>query len=137
MTASRADLGEPKQHWLIWDGTCGFCRRSVVWFQQRDHERRFRVVPYQGCPSPPMTPALREASSRAIQVITADGRQVSGGRAVLFALREIGQRPALMRIATTPPLIWLVEAGYRVVARNRQFFSRLIFRTQPTDGPTC
>ena len=137
MAGTRAGDIDHKQHWLIWDGTCGFCRRTVGWFQQRDHDRRFRVVPYQGCPSPPMTPELREASSRALQVITSDGRNFSGGRAVLFALREIDQQPALMRIAATPPLIWLVEAGYRVVARNRQLFSRLLFHTQQTDGPAC
>lgn len=126
-----------EQHWLIWDGECGFCRRAVMWFQQQDSERRFRVTTYQSCPSPPMTPELREASARAMQVITSSGRQISGGRSVLFVLRTAGWHATLMRVASVPPLVWLVELGYRVVARNRQLFSRMLFRKQPTDGPTC
>jgi predicted DCC family thiol-disulfide oxidoreductase YuxK len=83
-----------------------------------------------------MTPALREEAARAVQVITNAGEIVSGGRAVLFALEQVGWRPRLARIAAHPPLVWLVSLGYRVVANNRQLFSRIFFRNQ-TDGPAC
>jgi len=138
MAADRRGQNEPEwdQHWLIWDGECGFCRRVVVWFQRMDTERQFRVAPYQGTPSPPMTPQLREQAARAMQVITRDGRQISGGRSVLFVLETLGWYPVLMRVASKPPLVWLVEIGYRVVAANRRFFSRLLLRGQ-TDGPSC
>jgi len=116
------------RHWLIWDGTCGFCRRSSEWFARLDVRGEFRIVPYQDCPSPPMTPALRAASARAVQVVQSDGTVVSGGRAVIFLLREVGWHPRVMAIAARPPLVWLVEIGYRTVAKNRQFFSRLLFR---------
>ncbi len=29
-----------------------------------------------------------------------------------------------------PPLIWAVELGYQIVARNRPFFARYLFRTE-------
>jgi predicted DCC family thiol-disulfide oxidoreductase YuxK len=132
-TAS-AETQEP--HWLIWDGECGFCRRSIGWLAQRDTEHHFRITTYQSCPTPPMTPALREEAARAVQVIANAGHIVSGGRAVLFALEQVGWHPRLARIASHPPFIWLVSLGYRVVANNRQFFSRIFFRSQ-TDGPTC
>ncbi len=123
-------------HWLIWDGECGFCRRSVAWLSQRDTNTRFRITTYQNCPSPPMTPELREEAARAVQVITNAGETVSGGRAVLFALEQVGWRPRLARIASHPPLVWLVSLGYRVVANNRQLFSRIFVRSR-TDGPAC
>ena len=126
-----------EQHWLIWDGECGFCRKIVVWFQQQDTERRFHVTTYQGCPSPPMTPKLREESARAMQVITNTGEQISGGKSVLFVLETVGRYPWLMKAASKPPLVWLIDTGYKVVARNRQYFSRMMFRNQPTDGPVC
>ncbi len=132
--AASADCGEP--HWLIWDGECGFCRRSVAWLAQRDTNRRFRITTYQACPTPPMTPELREEAARAVQVVTNAGEIVSGGRAVLFALEQVGWRPRLARIAARPPLVWLVTLGYRVVANNRQLFSRIFFRSR-TDGPAC
>lgn len=77
-----------------------------------------------------MTPRQIEQARRAIQVITADGRQLSAGRAVLFALEAIGWHPLLARIGQLPPFIWAVELGYWIVARNRPFFSQFMFRAE-------
>ncbi len=74
-----------------------------------------------------MTPQLREQARRAVQVITGDGVQLSGGRAMLFILEEIGWHPALARLGQRRPFVWLVELGYRFVARNRPFFDRFLF----------
>jgi hypothetical protein len=71
-----------------------------------------------------MTPELREASIKAMQVITTDGRHLSGGRAMLFALEGVDWHPRLMRLLSHRPLIWPVELGYRIFARNRSRFAR-------------
>lgn len=113
---------------LIWDGECGFCRNAVTWLLRQDHDARFQAVPFQELPSPPMTPALRRQAERAVQVLTPQGQQISGGRAVLHVLEQVGWYPWLVRVASRWPIVWLVELGYWVVARNRQFFSRLMFR---------
>ncbi len=75
-----------------------------------------------------MTSALREASAQAVQVVRVDGTMISGGRAVLFLLQDTGWHPSIMAIAARPPFVWLVEVGYRIVAKNRQVFSRFLFR---------
>lgn len=77
-----------------------------------------------------MTPVLREQSRKAVQVITADGRQLSAGRAILFALAEIGWHPRMVRLAGRRPFLWAVELGYRIVARNRSFFGHFLFRSE-------
>jgi hypothetical protein len=77
-----------------------------------------------------MTPALREQARKAVQVITADGRQLSAGRAILFALEEIKWHPSAIRLAGRRPFIWAVELGYWIVARNRPFFGRFLFRSE-------
>ena len=74
-----------------------------------------------------MTPALRDACRGAVHVRTMDGRWLRGGRACLFVLERIGW-PRLARIAALPPLVWIVEATYALVAHNRAFFSRLLPR---------
>jgi hypothetical protein len=76
-----------------------------------------------------MTSALREQARKAVQVITADGHQLSAGRAILFALEETHWHPSAVRLAARRPLIWLVELGYWIVARNRPFFGRFLFRS--------
>ncbi|MFT4040401.1 MAG: DCC1-like thiol-disulfide oxidoreductase family protein [Thermomicrobiales bacterium] len=113
---------------LIWDGSCGFCRNAVDWLIQHDGADRLNPVPYQDLPTPPMTPALRQQAEHAVQVITSQGQQLSGGRAVLYALQVVGWRPALVRLAQRRPLVWGVELGYWIVARNRDRFSRVFFR---------
>jgi hypothetical protein len=77
-----------------------------------------------------MTPALREQARNAVQVITAGGRQLSAGRAVLFVLEEIDWHPSVARLAGRRPFIWAIELGYGIVARNRSFFGRLLFRAE-------
>lgn len=118
---------DERRHWIVWDGDCGFCRRLVAWTLAHDRDGLFEAMPYQALPSPPMTPALAAACARAVHVRTIDGAWLRGGRACLFVLERIGF-PRVARIARVPPLVWLVEAGYRVVAGNRPFFSRLLAR---------
>ena len=77
-----------------------------------------------------MTPALRAQARKAVQVITTDGHQLSAGRAILFTLEEIEWHPSVVRLAGRRPFIWVVELGYWIVARNRPFFGRFLFRSE-------
>lgn len=115
--------------WLIYDGGCQFCRHMVAWVKDRDRDGRFRCEPYQTCPSPPMTPELRQLAQRAVQVLTADGHRLEAGRAVLFVLAKLDWHPRLVAIAGRRPLIWFVELGYHLVSRARNRLSRVLFRT--------
>lgn len=49
------------------------------------------------------------------------------GRAVLHALAVVGYGWLVWPLRF-PPLIWLVEIGYGIVARNRRLFARFMFR---------
>ena len=80
-----------------------------------------------------MTPALAAACQKAVHVLTRDGRTLKAGRAGLFLLEHIGFG-VFARILTHSPFIWFVELGYRLVAHNRYFFSRLLFGK---DVPAC
>ncbi len=113
--------------WVLWDGTCGFCRRAVLQLERRDTHQAFSAVPYQEAPSPPMTAALREACADAVHVVTPEGEVLRAGRAVLYIAGRLGHA-ALARVLATPPLLWAVEFAYFVVARNRRLFSRVLFR---------
>ena len=74
-----------------------------------------------------MTPALYQACRWAVHVVTADGQVLRAGRASLFVLAQIGWSGPT-RLFALPPLIWLVEAAYRLVADHRPFFARFLFR---------
>lgn len=112
---------------VLWDGECGFCRRSVDWLLARDRDGRLEAVPYQMAPAPPMTPELRQACARAVHLVEPDGRVWSAGRAVLRALEIVGYR-VWPRVLRWPPFIWFIELGYWVVARNRRQASKIMFK---------
>jgi predicted DCC family thiol-disulfide oxidoreductase YuxK len=111
------------QHILIFDGDCDFCQDWAGWLALRDASaRKFRICPFTVVPSPPMTPLLMVQAQRAVQLVTSDGRQLSGGKAVLFALRETGWHPTLVRLLERRPFVWAVDLGYKIVAANRPRF---------------
>jgi predicted DCC family thiol-disulfide oxidoreductase YuxK len=113
-------------HYLLYDGDCDFCHQWAEWLSNRDAvTRRFRITPWQTAPSPPLTPLLQVQARKAVQVVTSEGKRLSGGRAVLFALRETGWHPTLARLLQHRPFVWAVDLGYRVVAANRPRFSWL------------
>lgn len=109
---------------LLYDGECAFCREWASWLILRDRQRRLRVCPWQVVTGPPMTPLLRIEAQRAVQLAYPDGHRVSGGRAVIAALRAIGWHPVAMRLLRHRPLIWAIDVGYRIVAANRDAFAR-------------
>lgn len=76
-----------------------------------------------------MTPELRAACAIAVHVVTADGRVLRAGRACLCVLERTGWG-WFARLLSLPPLVWLVEGGYRVVATHRPFFARFTFRRE-------
>jgi predicted DCC family thiol-disulfide oxidoreductase YuxK len=67
-----------------------------------------------------MTPELRRACALSAHILFPDGEILNSGKAALFILRELGWR--WLWALRVPPLIWLVEVGYLIFARNRPFF---------------
>lgn len=105
----------------------------AAWVRRHDKEGRIVTVPFQDAPAPPMTPELRAACEKSIHVLTGDGRVLRAGRAALFVLAALGHKTTA-RALGLPPLIWVVEAGYHIVAANRDFFSRFLFTGREEPG---
>jgi len=114
---------EEERALLLWDGGCTFCRRCVARVRTRDAAGRIRALPWQEAPSPPMTEAIRARCESAVVLILPGGDTLDGGRACLAVLGLLGWRRTAA-ILSAPPLVWAVEAGYRLVARNRNRLGR-------------
>ena len=70
---------------------------------------------------------MRSSAFIRVHLITPNGVVLAGGRASLYVLDLIGWRK-LAAVLSIIPLLWIVDAGYWVVARNRRWFSRWLFR---------
>ncbi len=112
---------------LLWDGACDFCRRCIEWMMARDAAGRIKPVPYQDVPSPPMTETFRARCGRSIQLFLPGRPALSGGKAALAVLSLLGWKKTAACLSL-PPLVWGVDVLYRLVARNRWFLGRVLFR---------
>jgi len=79
-----------------------------------------------------MTPRLRRACARAVHVVTPEGKVLRAGRAALYLIGASGW-PLAARVLSLPPLVWLVEIAYRIVAENRPFFGRFLLTNEQPD----
>lgn len=105
----------------------------MVQLRRRDTQGRFRVVPFQSAPPELQQRTSLRALQRGVHVMTADGRVLRGGRAVLFIGEQLGYG-WLTRPLSLPPLVWGVEGVYWIIARLRGKLSRWL-RLSETECP--
>ena len=120
-------------HWVLWDGACDFCAWSIARLRRRDTQGRFRIVPFQSAPPELLQRVCPNALRRGVHVIAADGRVLRSGRAVLFIGEQLGYG-WLTRPLSLPPMVWVVEGVYWIVARMRGKLSRWL-RLSETECP--
>jgi len=109
---------------LVYDGTCGFCKRWIARWQG-DLGDRVDVAPSQEVASrfPEIPPS---AFAEAVHLIEPDGTRSRGAEAV-FRARAMapGHGAGLWAYETVPGFRASSEACYRFVASHRPFFSRM------------
>ena len=84
----------------------------------------FETVPYQDAD---ISDELKTACARAMHIIKPDGEIIRAGEAAMFILEHTGYRWVSGPFSTWP-LSAVSEMGYRIVANNRRFFSKFMFK---------
>ena len=109
---------------LVWDGDCGFCRRSVQHLRPWVGER-VAFEPYQAAHA--RFPAIPlEAFREAVHLVEPDGHVSRGAEAVFRALAHGGRALPLAAYRRLPGFAALSEWVYRQVASHRPLFSRVL-----------
>ena len=118
------DAGEPEL--LFYDGSCGFCHRSVRFVAPRDTAAHFRFAPLGGETFRALVPPeARGGLPDSVVVRRGDGELLVRSDAVLHILGRLGggwrALGALVRLVPRA----LRDAGYDWLARNRaRWFAR-------------
>ncbi|OGO58062.1 MAG: hypothetical protein A2V85_13085 [Chloroflexi bacterium RBG_16_72_14] len=108
---------------VLFDGDCGICTHTARVLRRLDRRGRLVLRPldsWTGLEGEPGIDALRAA----LHVRDANGRWARGGAAVAAIAREIPIARPLGLLGRLPVVRTCLEAGYRVVARNRHRISR-------------
>ena len=81
-----------------------------------------------------MDERLKGRCGREVVLLLPDGREYGGARAVFECLANGGGffLATGAKVMRLPPLIWVAEIAYRIIARHRRFLSRLMLRETPT-----
>jgi len=109
---------------VIWDGDCGFCRRSVEHLRARAGDR-IAFEPFQTAHTRfPDIP--REAFAASVHLVEPDGRTSRGAEAVYRAVAAAGSRLPLLAHEWLPGFAALSEWGYRLVATHRPQADRIL-----------
>ena len=102
---------------LIYDGDCGFCRRSVARLRKITGER-IEYAPFQEVAGNfPQIPRVR--FEEAVHLIDPDGRVSSGAEAVFRTLAYGGRTSLLWLYRHLPGFRGVSEWAYRWVAEHR------------------
>ena len=127
MSINSNKRARPKaRHLVLWDGDCGFCRRSVEWLAAQDKRGALEFKPYQ---SVALAPSLAESCSHAVHVIKADGTVIKAGRAMMFC-GTFTRFSGWARIAMWPIFLPFIEIGYKFIAANRMLMSKFLFKCE-------
>jgi len=117
--------GPPDRPTLLWDGDCGFCRRSARWLAGWTGNA-VAYEPYQSQLNRfPEIPAA--ALARAVHLIETDGTIYHSAEAVFAALVYApGKAKWHQRYRNSVPFATLSEWAYRRVANNRYLLSKVV-----------
>jgi predicted DCC family thiol-disulfide oxidoreductase YuxK len=116
---------------MIYDGRCGFCVRSMVWFLAFDALSQIKVRDFRTNPSPVVSDAQME---KHLYLITPDGRALPGFEAYRYAVLRVPGLwwqvplfyvPVLSRLLGRPIYDWIAAnrsrlSSFRLRRRGRE-----------------
>jgi predicted DCC family thiol-disulfide oxidoreductase YuxK len=110
--------------WILYDDSCGVCRRWVPFWAATLSRRGFLVAPLQ---EPWVTDRLRELDAPVLddfRLLLSSGELINGADAYRYAMRRIWWAYPAYALSVAPGLRSLFDAGYRWFARHRHEVSR-------------
>ncbi len=107
---------------LLWDGRCDFCKRVVKWLDRKT-KGRFIPLPYQQ-QSSWLPPEIYSDCKNQFYLRTPKGEYLGGGEAVIKLFEVMGWK-LLSRFLRLPGMRQLTNLLYRLVARQRNFLSKI------------
>jgi predicted DCC family thiol-disulfide oxidoreductase YuxK len=110
---------------LFYDDSCPICRRAVKRLRRKGLDSTVKLVPLSrlndidtsGLPD-------KQAMQKEIHLITADGKVFRGASALTHLYKRQGRGRLLNWLYELPPVRWIADAVYRLIARNRHWLSQ-------------
>jgi len=105
--------------WILYDDTCGFCRRWVPFWESALCKRGFRIAPLQADWVRNHLNLDETQLAEDLRLLLADGRIISGANVYRCAMKRIWWAWPFYLFSITPGLARVFDWGYRTFARHR------------------
>lgn len=105
--------------WILYDGSCGFCRRWVPFWENVLRRRGFKIAPLQADWVRSKLQLNEADLLRDLRLLLADDSQVCGADVYRYATRRIWWAWPVYLFSITPGLRYVFDWGYRTFAANR------------------
>jgi predicted DCC family thiol-disulfide oxidoreductase YuxK len=105
--------------WILYDDSCGFCRRWVPFWERALQRRGFAIASLQ---TDWVRAKLQLSEAELLddlRLLLADGSQIRGADVYRFATRRIWWAWPVYLFSITPGLRSVFDWGYRTFATNR------------------
>lgn len=105
--------------WILYDDSCGFCRRWVPFWENALKRHGFHIAPLQA-DWVRLKLQLNESDLlRDLRLLLADGTQICGADVYRYVTRRIWWAWPVYLFSITPGLRIVFDWGYRTFATNR------------------
>jgi len=118
---------KPPHGWILYDDSCGFCRRWVPFWEGALRRRGFDIAPLQADWVRAKLQLNESDLLRDLRLLLSDGSQICGAEVYRYATRRIWWAWPVYLVSVTPGLRSVFDWGYRTFATNR-------FRVSDTCG---
>jgi len=109
--------------WVLYDDSCGFCRRWIPFWAKTLRKRGFDIAPLQSEWVAERLNAPEEDLLFDLRLLLADGGQVRGADVYRYVMRRIWWAYPLYVLSVAPVLRLVFDRAYRTFANNRYFVS--------------
>jgi predicted DCC family thiol-disulfide oxidoreductase YuxK len=109
---------------VLYDDSCGFCRRWIPFWETTLRKRGFAIAPLQSEWVIKQLNASQEDLLFDLRLLLADGSQMRGADVYRYLMRRIWWAYPLYLLSSLPLLRNIFDWGYRTFADNRYHFSR-------------
>lgn len=111
--------------WILYDDSCGVCRRWIPFWEGTLRRRGFGVAPLQAAWVGGKLQIDPLRLKEDLRLLLPDGRQIQGADVYRFAMKRIWWAYPLYLFSVMPLLKSVFDRGYRTFANHRHEISRL------------
>jgi predicted DCC family thiol-disulfide oxidoreductase YuxK len=110
---------QPRVGWILYDGECGVCSRTVHTGRKLFEHAGLGSAPLQAAWVQNLLKDPPEDFLRDIVLLFGDGRRIRGAEVYRYVLRRTWWTYPIYAASVVPGLRWVFDRAYRWFARNR------------------